>query len=349
MKTNVAVLGTGYWGMNHVRVISQLKSAHLHTVCDVSRTTLDRVKAMAESARLVTDPQLVFQDPEIEGVSIATPAGTHFALAKAALEAGKHVLVEKPMTLKVQDAEELVALAQARHQVLMVGHLMLYHPCLIRIREMVRSGLLGEVCYTYNSRLNLGQVREGENALWSLAPHDISMILYVLGETPMSVSAHGAAFLQRGIEDVAFLSLRFPSGRLSQIQLSWLDPHKERKMTIVGTKQMVVFDDAAAAEKLRIYNKGVDRQRDFNSFAEILTLRNGDIQIPYIPVTEPLQAEIEDFIRCIRSGDRPSADGRNGLETVRILTSAQRSMELGGQPMALNQAVVEALRAGVPA
>src|SRR5262249_36483475 len=239
----------------------------------------------------------VLADEGLDAVVLATPATQHASQVLAALAAGKHVLVEKPMTLSIGDAERILAAASAApNRILMVGHLMLYHPAVEQMRRLILSDELGEIFYLYSLRVNLGRLRRDENALWSLAPHDISMILYLLGETPSQVSARGECYLQPGIEDVVFVNLRFPDRKMAQVQLSWLDPRKERRLTIVGSKKMVEFDDVHPTEKLRIYDKGFDKPPEFRGFGEYLTLRHGDIHIPRVDMVEPLAAECAHFL-----------------------------------------------------
>jgi predicted dehydrogenase len=269
-----------------------------------------------------------------QGVIVTAPTPAHYELAKAALLTGRHVFVEKPIALAVAEAEELVALAEARGRVLMVGHLLMYHPAVARLKQMVDGGELGEVYYLTTSRLNLGQVRRSENAMWSLAPHDISVALYLLGEEPKAVAAQGLTYLQPGIPDTVFLTLRFSSGRAAHIHVSWLDPHKVRRITVVGSQKMAVFDDVDSTEKLRIYDKGVQRPA-YDSYGDSLSLRFGDISIPRIDMREPLRLECQHFIDCILHGQRPLSDGRNGVQVLRVLEAGQRSLELGGEPVVL--------------
>src|SRR5262249_54174634 len=243
--------------------------------------------------------------------------------------------VEKPLALSTADAERVVAAAAAAGRTLMVGHLMLYHPAVDRLRKMVAEGELGTLYYLYAQRVNLGRLRRDENALWSLAPHDVSIILALLGESPVSVGARGGSYLQPGIEDVVFVALRFASGLLASIQLSWLDRRKERRLTLVGWKKMVELDDVHSVEKLRIYDKGYDRPPAFTEYAEYLSIRNGDIHIPQVSMAEPLEIECRHFLDCIEHGRRPLTDGASGLEVVRVLEAAQRSLAADGAAVAL--------------
>jgi predicted dehydrogenase len=268
-------------------------------------------------------------------VVLATPAVAHAAHARQALEAGKHVFVEKPLALNAADADEVVRMAERAQRTLMVGHIMLYHPVVERMKTMVKSGELGWLLYLYAVRVNLGTLRRDENALWSLGPHDVSIILHLLESAPVSVSARGGAYLQKNIHDVAFLNMRFATGVMAQVQLSWLDPRKERRLTVVGSRKMVEFDDVHPIEKLRIYDKGFERPPVFTEFSEFLSIRNGDISIPQVPLAEPLELECRHFIECVTNNRRPLTDGVSGAQVVRVLEAAQRSIGEDGVPVAL--------------
>lgn len=339
--SGIAVIGAGYWGKNLVRNVARLD--RLVAVCDVSPAIRERMSAAYPEAHVTADLSEVLEDARVTAVMIAVPAGEHYEVAKRALLAGKHAYVEKPITLDVAEAEELVALAAERDLRLMVGHLLLFHPCVTWMKERIDSGDLGRVLYLTSNRLNLGKVRSDENAMWSLAPHDVSVALHLLGDRPIEVAAQGFCYLQQrsGIEDVVFLTLRFADGRAAHIHVSWLDPHKDRSMTVVGSRKMVTFDDMSATEKLRIYDKGVDgvEQLDqapaYASYAELLTLRSGDVVIPQVPMKEPLALLCQHFARCVDAGETPLTDGAGGVEVLRVLAAAQRSLESGGRPITL--------------
>ncbi|MFH1022318.1 MAG: Gfo/Idh/MocA family oxidoreductase [Planctomycetota bacterium] len=331
---SIAIAGLGNWGRNHVRTFGQMPDAHLAALADQSEKVLAKYKNQYPHTRLVTDIRDVLGDPSIEGVVVATPATAHAAVALAALDAGKHVFVEKPMALEVSDAEAMVAKARAKKRILMVGHLLIYHPAVATVKALIDSGEIGEVYYLYSQRVNLGVIRKDENALWSFAPHDIAVICHLLGEVPDRVTAQGESYLQKGIEDVVFLQLHFPDRRMASIQLSWLDPHKLRKLTIVGSKKMVVFDDQEASEKVKVYDKGVAQTGEV-SYGEILSLRFGDILIPKIDAREPLVAECRHFLDCIREGKESLTPGESGAEVVRILEKAGESLRKGGVPVSL--------------
>ena len=329
----VAVVGAGAWGINHVRAMSRTAGAELVLVCDASSQARDRARAIAPRARLGADLAEALAAADVDAVVLATPAKHHAAQARMALNAGKHVLVEKPLALDAADAHAVVTAAETHKRTLMVGHLMLFHPAVERLKAMIDNGELGRVFYIYALRVNLGRVRQDENALWSLAPHDVSMIEYLLADAPVSVSARGGVYLQNRIADVVFINLRFASGVTAQIQVSWLDPRKERRLIIVGSQKMVEFDDVHPVEKIRIYDKGVDRPPSFTEYAQFLSIRNGDIHIPQIPMVEPLERECRHFIDCVAQGKRPLTDGHTALRVVRVLEAAQKSLESDGAPV----------------
>jgi predicted dehydrogenase len=341
----VALVGIGGWGKNLARNYATLPDADLLYVCDLEQKRLDESTRHYPSTRMTRDYASVLADPAVDGVVIATSAPTHFSLAKSALEAGKDVYVEKPMVLDIAHGEELVRLAESRSKILMVGHLLEYHPVVLRLRDMIRSGELGRVHYIYTQRLNLGTIRGDENALWNFAPHDISSILFMLGQEPTDVSARGQCYLNKNVEDVVFMSMNFADKSMAHVHVSWLDPHKTRKMTIVGSRKMAVFDDLEGNEKLRIYDKGADINTNYETFAEYVGLRFGDILVPHIKVTEPLQLECKHFVDCIRSRRTPVSYGYDGLRVLRVLEAADRSLRGNGQPVALRPALAAAASA----
>ena len=331
---NVAVIGAGAWGKNHIRVFSELPNARLKYICDTDPSKLASVRKAYPQSSTVETLQPLLQDPEVKGVVIASSAVSHYSLARELLMADKDILVEKPMALNSEDAAELLEIAEKRKRILMVGHLLLYHPVVDRLKAMISSGEIGKIYYLYTQRVNLGVIRQDENALLSFAPHDLSVILYLMDEEPVIVSAHGESYIQKEIEDVVFLSLRFADGKMANIHLSWLDPHKSRKITVVGSKKMVVFDDMEASEKLKIYDKGVGSP-SYNTYGEYLSLRFGDITIPNIKMREPLRVEAEHFIECIEVRKEPKTGGRDGLKVVNILMAAQESLKQKGFPVTL--------------
>ncbi|MDO8963151.1 MAG: Gfo/Idh/MocA family oxidoreductase [Coriobacteriia bacterium] len=329
----VGVVGFGYWGPNLVRNLDRLGDAQLVAACDLSAANLAKIAALYPYVETTTDLASLLADYELDAVVVATSAPSHYAIAKQVIAAGKHCYVEKPLTLKSSHAEELVRMADDAGVVLFTGHLMEYHSAVNWIRDYIASGELGDVLYLYAQRLNLGKVRTEENAFWSLAPHDVSIVLYLLGEAPDFVSASGAAYVNDGVQDTVFANLHFPSGKMANIHVSWLDPHKVRKFTIVGTKRMLVFDDMEATEKIWIYDKGVGAPTDAMSFGEDLTLRFGEIVAPYIAMKEPLSLEVQHFLDCCMSGETPRSDGRDGLRVVRVLEAVDESMAAGGAPV----------------
>jgi predicted dehydrogenase len=310
----VGLVGLGYWGPNLARNFDHV--GDLAWLCDVDGELRASFASRYPRARVTANFEEMLADPELDAVVIATPVPTHYALAKQALEAGKHVLVEKPPAMKGAEMDELVALAAERDLVLMPGHLLLYHPGVRKLKELVDSGELGDVLCVYTNRQNLGIVRANENALWSLGVHDLSVILWLVGEDPVEVSAHGRDFLNKGIEDVVFCYLRFPSGKIAHMHLSWLDPHKMRKMTVVGNEKMVVFDDMELERKVTVYEKGPWKQSA--GYGEWQT-RTGDIHIPKIDTAEPLRLECQAFLDLIAGeGDR-RAVAEDGARVVRAL------------------------------
>ena len=329
----VGAVGFGYWGPNLVRTLDRLEDADLVVVCDMSEANLAKFKAAYPGVPVTTDLGSMLTEFSLDAVVVATSAPSHHAIAKRVIEAGLHCYVEKPLTLVSAQAEELVRLADEHGVVLQVGHLMEYHTAVNWIREHIAAGELGDVLYLYAQRLNLGKVRTEENAFWSLAPHDVSIVLYLLGEAPDYVSATGAAYINDGVQDTVFANLHFPSGRVANIHVSWLDPHKVRKFTIVGTRKMLVFDDMEATEKIWIYDRGVGAPGQAMAFGEDLTLRFGEIVAPYVKMSEPLSTEVQHFLDCCATGAVPRSDGRDGLRVVRVLEAVDESMAAGGAPV----------------
>lgn len=330
----IGQIGLGHWGPNVLRNFAALPDSRVKVCCDLDEGALAKVRASYPGLETTRDYDKLLDDAELEAIVVTASAPAHYALAKAALERGKHVFVEKPLALKVAQASELVALARTKNRRLMVGHLLLYHPAVQRLKATIDSGELGQVRYVYSQRLNLGQVRRDENAMWSLAPHDISVALYLLGREPTSVSAQGRDFLRPGVHDLVFLTMSFANGSLANCHVSWLDPHKVRRFTVVGSKKMAVFDDMAAREKLRIFDQGVDFPQV--GYSDLHTLRFGDIHIPRIDMREPLRLECQHFVDCVQSGATPLTDGENGLAVLRVLAAGQQSLDRGGEPVAIS-------------
>jgi predicted dehydrogenase len=321
----VGVVGLGYWGPNLARNFDRLPGCELRWLCDGATHTLDRVGAAFPDVRSTSELDELLADPELDAVVLATPVPTHAALATKVLEAGKHCLVEKPLAQSVAEAEQVVAAAAAAGRVLMVGHLLEYHPGLERLKQIADSGELGDIHYIYGNRLNLGKLRAEENALWSLGAHDVSVVLRLAGgEEPVECNAVGESYMRDGVEDVVFAYLRFASGLAAHLHLSWLDPHKERRFTIVGSRKMATFDDMEIERKLTIYDKGFDE--DFSSYGEYIA-RSGDVHSPRVPNDEPLRIECAHFLECVRDGAVPRSDGESGLRVVRVLEALQESLD----------------------
>lgn len=333
---NIAVLGYGYWGPNLVRNFASLPNVRLKTVCDSDEKSLAKLHSRFPDIETTTDGDDVFNDESIEAVVIALPAELHGEFARQALVSGKHVFVEKPLSMTVASAKELVQLSEDNGQILMVGHLLLFHPAVERMKQLIDLGELGPIYYLYSQRVNLGLVRTRENALWSLAPHDVSVLLYLLDEIPFSVSATGSSYLQEGIEDTVFVHLKFSEKKMAHIHVSWLDPHKVRKLTVVGQKKMAVFDDVEPVEKIKVFDRSVEPPATYSSYGDALTLRFGDIYIPHIEMVEPLRLECRHFIDCILEGRQPRTDARRGLDVVRVLEAAHRSLKEGGEEVLIN-------------
>ncbi len=333
-RLNVAVIGCGYWGPNLARNFHQLKSARLSALCDADANRLQEVAALYPYAQPLTRFDEVLHDG-VAAVAIATPARTHFALAKRALEHGKHVLVEKPLAMSACEVEELIALAAAQRVTLMVGHTFEYNPAVQKIKDLVGVGHIGQLYYIYSNRVNLGRVQSDVNALWSIAPHDISIVLYLLDTMPTEVSARGACYINQQIADIVFLTMTFPNNVLVHVQASWLDPSKTRRMTIVGSEKMIVYDDVDNEGKVKIYDKGVYRKGDPNFGEFQYRVHSGDIHIPRIDMSEPLANECAHFVECVLTGRTPRTDGANGLRTVRVLEAAQQSLEMDGATVRL--------------
>jgi predicted dehydrogenase len=320
----VAVAGLGYWGPNIARNLAALPGVELAWCCDPSEASRERVAPSFPRTRFTGDIDEVLADASVDAVALATPVPTHAALARRVLEAGKHCFVEKPMAQSSADAEAVVAAAERADRTLMVGHLLEYHPGVVKLKELIDGGDLGRVLYIYGNRLNLGKLRADENALWSLGAHDVSVLLRLAGEEPFEVEARGESYMREGVEDVVFCFLRFPSGLAAHLHLSWLDPHKERRFTVVGDQRMATFDDMALEGKITIYDKGFDEPA--SSYGEYIT-RSGDIWSPRLSNAEPLRTECEHFVRSVREGIRPVSDGAAGLRVVHVLEALQRSLD----------------------
>jgi predicted dehydrogenase len=323
----VGVVGLGYWGPNLARNFAALDGCEVRWCCDRSEESLERWRSAFPGTLFTPALDDLLADDGLDAVVVATDVPSHAPIALAALGAGKHCFVEKPLSQSSREAAEVAAAASAAGLILMTGHLLEYHPGVGKLKEILDSGELGEVHYVYSNRLNLGKVREAENALWSLGAHDVSVLLHLLEEEPSEVLARGESFLREGVEDVVFCYLRFPSGRVAHMHLSWLDPHKERRFTVVGSKRMATFDDMELERKVTVYDKGFDR--DYRNWGEYIT-RSGDVMSPQISNEEPLRIECLHFVECVVTGAEPQSGPANALRTVRVLEALQRSLESGG-------------------
>ena len=328
----VGVVGLGYWGPNLARNFSGLDGCELRWCCDRSEEQLARWRQSFPGTLFTSTLDDLLADDGLDAIVVATDVPSHAPIALAALGAGKHCFVEKPLSQSSAEAAEIGAAAQGAGLVLMVGHLLEYHPGVAKLKEIVESGELGDVRYVYSNRLNLGKDRQAENALWSLGAHDISVLLHLLEEEPAEVLARGESFLREGIEDVVFCYLRFPSGRIAHMHLSWLDPHKERRFTVVGSRRMATFDDMELERKVTVYDKGFDR--DFRNWGEYIT-RSGDVMSPQVSNEEPLRIECRHFVECVATGAEPHSGAASALRTVRVLEALQRSLETGGATVQL--------------
>jgi predicted dehydrogenase len=320
----VGVAGLGYWGPNLARNFAAIPGCELRWLCERSAEARARVAGLFPGARATGELEELLGDPELDAVVLATPVPTHAELAVRVAQAGKHCFVEKPLATTAADAQRAVEASERAGRTLMVGHLLEYHPAVDRLKALLDGGELGELYYVYGNRLNLGQLRADENALWSLGAHDVSVILRLIGEEPEECVAHGRSYVREGVEDVVFCYLRFPSGAVAHLHLSWLDPHKERRLTVVGARRMATFDDMQLEGKLTLYDKGFDQ--DARSWGEYIA-RSGEIFSPQIPNVEPLRVECEHFVECLRTGAVPRSDGRAGLRVVSVLERLQHSLE----------------------
>jgi predicted dehydrogenase len=332
-EVTVGVVGLGYWGPNLARNFAALEGCRLTWCCDRSAESRARWERSLPGARFTGELDELLADEALDAVVVATDVPSHAALATRVLSAGKHCFVEKPLARSAGEAADVVAAAEAAGRTLMVGHLLEYHPGVAKLKEIVASGELGDVYYVYSNRLNLGKIRDDENALWSLGAHDVSVLLHLFdGEEPAEVLTRGESFVRPGVEDVVFCYLRFPSGRVAHMHLSWLDPHKERRLTVVGSRRMATFDDMALERKVTVYDKGFDP--DFRNYGEYIT-RSGDVMSPRISNEEPLRIECGHFVECVRTGAEPQSGPESAMRTVRVLESLQRSLDEGGVPQAL--------------
>ena len=328
----IGVVGCGYWGPNLIRNFINLSETEVKTCSDLDESRLDHMKQLYPSLLTTANFREIIEDPDIDAIVIATPVSSHHPIAREALEAGKHVFVEKPLARTVKEGLDLVRFADEKKRVLMVGHTFVYTAAVNKIKELIKSGELGEIYYISTSRVNLGLFQEDINVIWDLAPHDVSIMNYVLDSRPLSVSAVGRSYIRPDIQDVSFLTMLYPDHVLANIQVSWLNPNKIRKTTVVGSKKMLVYDDISSLEKIRIYDKGVTVQPHYDTFGEFqLSYRYGDISIPKLDDAEPLKIECKHFYDCITDGIQPRSGGVHGLDVLLALEAADRSMKESGR------------------
>ena len=336
---NVGVIGCGYWGPNLIRNFNSQPEAKLSVISDLDETRLNHIGLLYPNTRKTTDHREILNDPEIDAVVVATPMSTHYPLGSEVLESGKHLFLEKPMATTSEDCRALNALAEAKGLHIMVGHTFVYTPAVRKIKSLMDSGELGDIYYVNISRVNLGIFQNDANVVWDLAPHDVAMLNYLFQDDPVQVSASGRCYVQRDleIEDVAFVTLEYPGGRMAHIHVSWLDPNKIRKCTFVGSRKMLVYDDVSFTEKVRVFDKGVDVQPHYDGFGEFqLSYRSGDIFSPTVPTTEPLKTETAHFLDVIQGREEPLSHGGHGLKVVQVLEMACRSIKEDGRPFTLN-------------
>jgi predicted dehydrogenase len=335
-KIRLGVAGCGYWGPNLIRNFRALPDCHLKMMCDLNTSRLRHLKTLYPEVEGATDYSHMLNGVGLDAVVIATSVANHYPMAKAALLAGKHTFIEKPMASSVEHCEELVELAKKNGLVLMTGHTFLYSPVVRKIQEIINKGDIGEIRYICARRLNLGLFQKDINVAWDLAPHDLSIIMSIMGEQPISVNCHGSAHVTPGIEDVTAMCLTFAKQRSAIIHSSWLDPRKVREMTIVGSKRMIVYDDLAPLEKIRVFDTRVERPPHYDTFGEFqYAYHYGDMYAPYIKQEEPLKTECQHFLDCIKHGTKPLSCGTRGLELVKILEASSESLRRGGAAVAL--------------
>lgn len=333
----VGVIGAGYWGPNLIRNFMQLNRSTVKMVADLDKERLVHMQGLYPSITVTTDYTEIIEDEEIDIVAVATPVHTHFKFSSEALLSGKHVFVEKPITASSEEAERLIFIAEQQQRKLMVGHTFVYTAAVRKMKEIIDSGELGEIYYINSQRLNLGLFQQDINVIWDLAPHDIAIIIYLLEQEPKKVFAMGQSHINPSIEDVAVLTMEFSNNMIAFVQTSWLDPDKLRRMTVVGSKKMMVFDDVEPVNKIRIYDKGVKKPKHYDTFDEFhYSYKYGDIVIPKIDGKEPLRTQLGHFLDCIENNDVPVSDGRKGLQVVKILEASQRSIVQGNKAVIID-------------
>jgi len=337
--TNVAVIGCGYWGPNLIRNFRSLPDCNLVAICDTKQERLSHMRNMYPGTKVTSDYREVIEDPDIHAIAVATPVNSHYDLANEALLAGKHTFIEKPMALSSAECRELVELGENKNLTVMVGHTFVYSTPVMKIKEIVDHGDIGELLYISSQRLNLGLFQKDINVAWDLAPHDVSIILFVMGHAPSSVNCQGKEHMHSGVEGVTNMSLNFSNGGFATVQSSWLDPNKVRRMTFVGTKRMILYDDNEPLEKIKIYDKRVEVPPHYDTFAEFqYAYHYGDMYAPYLNQVEPLKVQCQHFLDCIRTGEKPLSSGMEGLQVVQILEAASESLRMGGAKVDIDYA-----------
>jgi predicted dehydrogenase len=346
---NIAVVGCGYWGPNLIRNFNSLPECRVKYVCDKDKNRLTYLQNIYPLTETTTEFEKLLNDTEINAIAIATPVRFHFDMARKSLLAGKHTFIEKPMASSVAECEQLVEIAEQQQLKLMVGHTFIYSPPVRKIKEIVTAGDLGEIQYISARRLNLGLFQKDINVAWDLAPHDISIILYILNAEPISVNCQGKAHINPNIEDVTNITINFPNGGFATIQSSWLDPNKIREMTFVGSKRMLVYNDLEPIEKIKIYDKRVETPPHYDTFAEFqYSYHYGDMYSPYLKQFEPLKVECQHFLDCIRNGAKPLTNGEEGLKVVQILEATSESLKKNGAAVEMRSTGLKTLRISIP-
>jgi len=332
----IGVIGCGQWGPNHIRVFNSSPDADVVACSDLDPGRLHQMRMLYPHMRTTTEYWQLLEDPEIEAIVLATPTATHHRIVAEAMRLGKDVLVEKPLAATFAHARALADLARAKRRILMVGHTFMFNSGIIKLKEYIHAGVLGRIYYLNAIRTNLGPIRHDVSSVWDLASHDISIFNFLLGSTPVSVSARAEDFIQKGLEDVAFITLTYPKQVLVNIHVSWLNPRKVREITAVGEKMMVVWDDLDNVGPIRMYDKKVLKQKFYESFGEFqLLIKEGDLTIPKLALEEPLKAQCNHFLRAVRSREKPISDGTVGAEVVRILTAIKKSINRNGASITL--------------
>jgi len=344
----IGVIGCGYWGPNLIRNFTHLSGSQVVICADLEEKRLEHMRLLYPHVETTRDYHEILSRDDINAVAVATPPQSHHGLAMEALQAGKHVFVEKPLALSSDEGAQMVALAQERGLTLMVGHTFVYTAAVNKVKELIQSGELGEILYVSTTRVNLGLFQESINVVWDLAPHDVSILNYILDAMPESVATQGSSYIRKTVEDVAFVTLRYPKNVMAHVHVSWLNPNKIRSTTVVGSKKMLVYDDVSQLEKIRIYDKGVTVLPHYDTFGEFqLSYRFGDIFIPKLDDSEPLKVACHHFAECVRSGARPRSSGGDGLDVVRVLEAATVSMREDGRMIDI-EPVATTFREGPP-